>query len=165
MPSLLWEQTATVRKAKATYAFDALSSLTCRLAINVYRGYSTFVDTHWGGFNAYVGVPNAWGFLMFCAGWTILVVVFQLVAGNALTDRPLVGYVRVAVEVVALLSWLASWISVAISIGTMSCTRGCGALKTATVFGAIEWLLFMVTTFLAISLFLNSKRRVRTTTT
>ncbi len=134
----------------------------------MYSGYSSFVDTPWGGFNGYFGVPNAWGFLMFCAAWSSLVVIFQLVARNALKDRPLVGYIRVAVEVVALISWFAGWIAVAVNIGTRSCARGhvaCGALKAATVFGAVEWLLFMVTAFLAISLFLNGKRRVGTSTT
>jgi hypothetical protein len=134
----------------------------------VYRGYSSEVDTHWGGFTAWNGVPNAWGFLLFCAAWAILVVIFQLVAGNAITHSPLVRYISVGSELVAVISWFAGWIAVAVNIGTRSCATGyvaCGALKAATVFGAIEWLLFMVTAFLAVSLFLNSKRQVRTTKT
>jgi hypothetical protein len=103
--------------------------------------------------------------LIFCAAWTILIVVFQLIAGDASTDRALIGYVRVAVEMVAVLSWFAGWIAVAVNIGTGACSQGyvsCGALKAATVFGAIEWLLFMVTGTLAVSLFLSSRRQLRT---
>ncbi|KAF2865813.1 marvel domain-containing protein [Massariosphaeria phaeospora] len=137
-------------------------------AIHVYRGYTAYIDTPTGGFYSYFGVPNAWGFLMFCAAWTILVVVFQLVAGNAFADRAWISYLRVAVEAVALLSWFAGWIAVAADIGTKACPKGyisCGALKAATVFGAVEWLLFMITATLTISAVLNSKRRPRTSTT
>nr|QCC62993.1 MARVEL domain containing protein [Phoma sp.] len=137
-------------------------------AINVYRGYSSEVDTHWGGFTAWNGVPNAWGFLLFCAAWTIIVFIFQLVAGNATAHRPfLVGCISVGAELVAVISWFAGWIAVAVNIGTRSCATGyvaCDALKAATVFGAVEWLLFMVTAFLAVSLFLNSKRQKSTST-
>jgi hypothetical protein len=134
----------------------------------VFRGYGSYIHTPTGDFYVYAGVPNAWGFLMFCAAWTILVIVFQLVAGNAFADHVLLGYIRVAVEVVALLSWFAGWIAVAANIGTEACSEGytsCGALKAAIVFGAFEWLLFMVTATQAISPVLNSKRRPGTSTT
>lgn len=134
----------------------------------MYRGYSSYIHTPAGDFYTYAGVPNAWGFLLFCAVWTILVVIFQLVTGNAFADRAWIGRIRVAVEVVALLSWFAGWIAVAANIGTEACSEGyvsCGALKAATVFGALEWLLFMVTATLAISLVLNSKRRQMSSTT
>ncbi|KAF2023621.1 hypothetical protein EK21DRAFT_80456 [Setomelanomma holmii] len=137
-------------------------------AIDVYRGYTSEVDTHGGGFTAWNGVPNAWGFLLFCAVWTILVVIFQIVAGNAITYRPLVGCIGVGAELVAVISWFAGWIAVAVNIGTRSCATGyvaCDTLKAATVFGAFEWLLFMVTAFLDVSLFLNSKRQLRTSNT
>ncbi|EFX05257.1 hypothetical protein CMQ_3326 [Grosmannia clavigera kw1407] len=65
----------------------------------------------------------------------------------------MVGYIRVAVEAVALLSWLAGFIAVAINIGSSACPReenGYGTLKAATVFGALEWVLFMMTTFLTV---------------
>ena len=134
----------------------------------MYRGYSSEVDTHWGVFTAWNGVPNAWGFLLFCAAWTIFVAIFQLVAGNAITHRPLIRCISAGAELVAVISWFAGWIAVAVNIGIGSCATGyvaCDALKAATVFGAVEWLLFMVTTFLAVSLFLNSKRQVRTSKT
>lgn len=51
-----------------------------------------------------------------------------------------------AVEAVALISWTAGFIAVAVNIGTGECpAESCGLLKTAVVFGALEWLLFVVT--------------------
>ena len=60
------------------------------------------------------------------------------------------AYLLVGVELVAVLSWFAGWIAVAVSIGTGdgACREGwgsCGALKAATVCGAVEWVLFMGT--------------------
>lgn len=119
-------------------------------------------------FYVYAGVPNAWGFLMFCAVWTILLFIFQLIAGNAFADRALIGYIYVAVEIVALLSWFAGWNAVAVYIGSNACSEGYisrRALKATTVFGAVEWLLFIVTATLAASLVLESRRRAGTSTT
>jgi hypothetical protein len=105
--------------------------------------------------------------LLFCAAWTILVVIFALLAGSVIPDRAFVGYIRVAVELVAVLSWFAGWIAVAVNIGTGACEEGyvaCGALKAATVFGAMEWLLFMGTAYLTTSFVLSGRRSRQSTT-
>jgi hypothetical protein len=131
-------------------------------AINVYRGYTSFVDTPSGGFESYFGVPNAWGFLIFCAGWTVLVVVFHYITEKALTSHLWIGYIRIAVEAIAVFSWFAGWIAVAVNIGTGACAAeyfSCWALKAATVFGAFEWLLFVATAFFTVSWFLHTKRQ------
>ncbi|KAH8680717.1 membrane-associating domain-containing protein [Xylariales sp. PMI_506] len=101
-------------------------------AIHLFHGHTDFVSDPFGGFYAYAGVPNAWGFLLFCAGWTFLAVIFHLVAGNRFPDHTLIGYVRVGVDAVAVLSWLAGFIAVAINIGSNSCPaeeHGCGPIK------------------------------------
>lgn len=106
-------------------------------------------------------MPNAWGFLLFCAAWTVLVVAFQFTA-NA-TERTVLAYIRIVVEVVALLSWFAGWIAVAVNIRTGACVSrfvGCEALEVATVFGAVEWLLFMGTAGWSISVFWGNKSRL-----
>jgi hypothetical protein len=133
----------------------------------VYRGHTSYIHTPFGNYYSYFGVPNAWGFLLFCAAWTVLVVIFQLVAGNVFTDRAFIGYIRVAAEIVAVLSWFAGWIAVAANIGTGACREGyvsCGALEAATVFGAIEWLLFMGTATVTVWEVLEHRRRLRTST-
>lgn len=134
----------------------------------MFRGHTVYVHFQFGNFYAYYGVPDAWGFLMFCAAWTLLIVIFHLIAGTILADRALIGYIRVAVEAVAVFSWLAGFIAVAVQISTDTCSAGknsCGSLKAATVFGALEWLLFMVTAALTVMLVFNSSRKPRTSTT
>lgn len=132
------------------------------LAIHVFRSYTVYTETEFGNFYSTYDVPDAWGFLMFCAGWTFLMILFVLIAGIRIPNHVLIGYVRAGVETVALLSWLAGFIAVAINIGASDCSEGnsrCGLLKAATVFGALEWVLSMITTIpTLIVLFKNSRR-------
>ncbi|KEF56278.1 uncharacterized protein A1O9_07859 [Exophiala aquamarina CBS 119918] len=136
-------------------------------AIHVFRGHTVHEHFEFGDFYNYYGVPDAWGFLMFCAGSTFLAVIFLLIAGISCADHALIGYIRVAVEAVALLSWLAGFIAVAVNIGTNACPAeedNCGSIKAATFFGALEWLLFVITTTLTTKFVFNSTRRPRTST-
>ncbi|KFZ08651.1 hypothetical protein V502_09240 [Pseudogymnoascus sp. VKM F-4520 (FW-2644)] len=136
-------------------------------AIHVFRGHTALVHYEFGGFYNYYGVPNAWGFLMFCAGWTVIIVIFDLISRTRFADRALIGYIRVAVEAVAVLSWLAGFIAVAVQISGGACSVGessCGPLKAATVFGAFEWLLFMATAALTVMSVFNSSRKPMTST-
>jgi hypothetical protein len=133
----------------------------------MYRGHNAITHTPEGDFITYAGVPNAWGFLLFCAALTILVVVLQTLAREFFADRAWMSYFRAGAEVLAVLSWFAGWVALAVNTGTEACSEGftsCGALKVATVFGAAAWLLFMVTATLTFSLFMNSKRQQRTST-
>lgn len=114
----------------------------------MFGGHTELEHFEFGDFYNYYGVPAAWGFLMFCAAWTVLSVIFHFIAGIIFADRAWIGYTRVAVEAVAVFSWLAGFIAVAVQISGAACKAGeysCGLLKAATVFGAFEWLLFMVT--------------------
>ena len=75
--------------------------------------------------------------------------------------RPVIGYTHVAAEAVALLSWLAGFIAVAISIASDICPPGnnsCHLLEATTVFAAFDWLLFMVTAFLTTRSVLQATR-------
>ena len=133
----------------------------------MFCGHTVYVHFEFGNFYDYYGVPDAWGFLMFCAGWTVLIVIFHFIAIIIFADRALIGYIRIAVESVAVLSWLAGFIAVAVQISTDTCSAGkssCGSLKAATVFGAFEWLLFIVTAALTVMLVFNSSRKQRTST-
>lgn len=105
---------------------------------------------------------------MFCAGWTFLGVIFLFfTAGISFAEHAVIGSVSVIVEVVALLSWLAGFIAVAVNVGSNPCPaeeNDCVFLKVAIVFGALEWLLFMITTIPTIKLVFNSTRRQKTST-
>ncbi|KAF7586848.1 hypothetical protein BBP40_008241 [Aspergillus hancockii] len=135
-------------------------------AVHVFRGHDDHVDAPVFGGDAtlHVGVPAAWGFLMFCAVWTVLVVVFHFVEPG-FASRPMIGYVGIVAEAVAVLSWLAGFIAVAVNVSTTdACLSGqnsCATLKAATAFGAFEWLLFMVTATPAVMSFFNNQKRVR----
>lgn len=129
----------------------------------MFHGHVVYEHFIFGNFYAYYGVPDAWGFLMFCAGWTFLGVIFLLLAEINFTNHTLIGYIRVTVEAVALLSWLAGFIAVAVNIGSNACPaeeHHCGSLKAATVFGALEWLLFVITTTLTSKLVFNNSSRL-----
>lgn len=133
----------------------------CRLAIHVFRGHSAYEHFDIGTFYVYYGVPDAWGFLMFCAGWTFLGVFFLLIARVRYADHALAGYFRLVVEAIAFLSWLAGFIAVAVNIGSHQCPaeeNGCGPLMAATVFGAFEWLLFLFTMIITMDLVFNDIR-------
>ena len=131
----------------------------------MFQGRTVHEHFEFGDFYAYEGIPNAWGFLTFCAGWTILAVIFNLVTKIVYPDRVLTSYIRVAFESVAVLSWLAGFIAVAVQISTNTCPAGeksCGLLIAATVLGAIEWLLFMITAgWLLIAFFFNRSHKQR----
>lgn len=122
--------------------------------------HGSIAHTPTGDFAVTVGAPDSWGFMLFCAAWNILVVIFQLVSGSIVGERPLISYIRVSVEMVAVLSWFAGWIAAAANIGSSACSEGrgsCGAVKAGTAFGALAWLLFVFTTAMTISLFNNRK--------
>lgn len=105
---------------------------------------------------------------MFCAAWTFLGVFFLLIARVRYADHALISYIRFAVEAVAFLSWLAGFIAVAVNIGSNECPaeeNSCGLIKAATVFGALEWLLFLITIIMTIKLVFNGARWPRTSTT
>ncbi|CAK7230240.1 hypothetical protein SEUCBS140593_007518 [Sporothrix eucalyptigena] len=114
-------------------------------AVHVFQGHT--VDDHFsfGNFVDYVGVPDSWGFLLFCAAWAILGVVAIMLATIFLSHRRFTGYICLAVEAIALLSWLAGFIAVAVNLGSSTCPaeeHGCGAVIAATVFAALEFVLF-----------------------
>ncbi|KAF2158432.1 hypothetical protein M409DRAFT_71645 [Zasmidium cellare ATCC 36951] len=119
-------------------------------AISEYQGH-TVHKTYWfGSFDEYEGVPAAWTFLMFCAGWTILGVIFLLIVGRSSADGKWIGYTCAGVEAVAMLSWLAGFIATAVNLGSTTCPaeeHHCGSIAAATAVGAVEWLLFVYTTY------------------
>lgn len=139
------------------------------LAIHTFRTYVVPAPPEYGSGYETVNVPNAWGFLMFCAGWTFVAVIFHYLAGKRVMENAVFAYTGVAVEAVAVLSWLAGFIAVAVSAGSDVCPAGgsaacpagnnCrGTLTAASVFGAFEWLLFVVTVGMTYNLVFRMKR-------
>ncbi|CAK7221324.1 hypothetical protein SCUCBS95973_004455 [Sporothrix curviconia] len=149
-----------LRALQAIFAVIVLG--TDAYSVHVFRGHVVNEEFVFGNFTDYLGVPDAWSFLLFCSGWTILGVIFLVVAGIHYAGHRIIGYLSVAVETIALLSWLAGFVAVAVNIGTTDCPaeeHGCGAITAATVFGGLEWLLFVMTTLLTTKLVFNAPRR------
>ncbi|KAJ5380614.1 uncharacterized protein N7496_003042 [Penicillium cataractarum] len=155
------------------YALRALQAIfaiivmgTDGYAIHMFRGHTVYEHFVFGNFYDYEGVPDGWSFLIFCAGWTVLIIIFHPIAVCFL-DCLLIRYIRAAVEAVAVLSWLAGFIAVAVQISADTCANGkdsCGVLIAATVLGALEWLLFMVTAAQTVMLVVNSSHKPISTT-
>lgn len=103
---------------------------------------------------------------MFCAGWTVVIVISHGITGSKFAAYVWMRYLYVAAEGVALLSWLAGFVAVAVRISGNECSTGeksCGSLIAATVFGALECLLFTLTASSMTSLVaLNSHRTQKT---
>jgi len=88
-----------------------------------------------------------------------VVVIFVLFARAKFTDHALTTFICVIVEAIALLSWTAGFVAVAVNIGTQACpVESCRLLRTAVVFGAFEWLLFVITTSMTAMLARGSSR-------
>lgn len=134
------------------------------LAIAGYKGRNVTVEDPYGKITAYQGIPASWCFLVFCGAWTVLGVVYLLFAGNR--DGKWIGYSRVVVELVAVLSWFGGFIAVAVNIPSDTCKEAddrCATLAAATAFGALDWLLFAVTSALTIkAVFFNRATRPTT---
>ncbi|TGO49171.1 hypothetical protein BCON_0218g00020 [Botryotinia convoluta] len=151
-----------------TDGYDALLSLITSLSYSCVSRPHCLRTLRLGSFYDYYGVPNSWGFLILCAGWTFLTVIFHTIARIKFPDGALIGYIHVAVETVAVLSWLAGFIAVAVQISTGTCSTGknsCRILIVATIFGALEWLLFMITAALTAILIFKQVPKPKTSTT
>jgi hypothetical protein len=94
---------------------------------------------------------------MFCAVWTILLAIFSLLVAA----HGIMGYIRLGAEGIAVLSWFAGFIAVAVNIGNGVCAakaKTCSTMEAATVFGGLEWILFVITAFFTFRLVFTGGR-------
>lgn len=158
----------TVASGKPKFFLRRFTSLTSLYkAIHGFRGYSENINIGYGDDRHEVTVnhrvPDAWGFLMFCAIWTILIITcnFVMTVVNFGERVVLIGYTYVGMEAIAVLSWLAGFIAVAIEVSVRkSCSsnkNACALLTAATVFGGLEFLLFVITVTLTLQQVFGSR--------
>jgi len=130
------------------------------IALNVIlRGVQAFLAVLILVLMAYVVSSWSWwgwsparaNFLLFDAVWTLLALAYLVFAPlHVPTAAHKFGIL--AVEVMTNIFWFAGWIALAVMLGDSGCGRNsdhCRAAEAATVFAAIEWLLFCVTMILA----------------
>ncbi|KAF4633017.1 hypothetical protein G7Y89_g5106 [Cudoniella acicularis] len=93
--------------------------------------------------------PSSANFLLFCSIWTILVLVYLVVAPLRF-QQATHKFAILGVEFVAMIFWFAGFIAYAVFITGCSDAWGvCRASEAAVTFGAFEWLLFLFSTFMA----------------
>lgn len=86
--------------------------------------------------------------MLFTAIWTVLTVIFTLFTAYRYPAGRYIGYVRVGVEVIALISWFVAFITSAIYVGQESCPLVdgvCGSVNLAVAIGTVEAILFLIT--------------------
>ncbi len=84
--------------------------------------------------------PSEINFLIFCSVWTLLVLVYLILA-PAKFPQFAHKYAILGVEAVTMIFWFAGFIALAAKLGTGSCFGygPCRASKAGIVFGAFEW--------------------------
>jgi hypothetical protein len=98
-----------------------------------------YVVDHWSAFWS----PDSANFLLFCAVWTLLAVVYLVLASFRFADHPAGHKFGVlAVEVVTAIFWFAGWIAFASLLGDLPASQGWVVKRVgeaADVFAAFEW--------------------------
>ncbi|CDM35640.1 hypothetical protein DTO013E5_6472 [Penicillium roqueforti] len=91
-------------------------------------------------------------FLLFLGCWTAFVAVPYLVVAPIWFPRLAHRFVIPAVEVITMIFWFAGFIALGAILPAPRWCHGsaCSSLQAATVFGAIEWVLFAVTSYFSI---------------
>jgi hypothetical protein len=103
----------------------------------VILALSAYVSNNWtwGGWS-----PSSVNFLVFCAVWTLLALVYLVVA-PARFPNAAHKLAILAVEVVTTIFWFAGWVAVASLLGDLGLGRWAvgHAAVAACVFAAFEW--------------------------
>lgn len=105
--------------------------------------------------------PSQVNFMVFNAVWTMLVLIYLAIIPR-FVQRFAHVHVMLALDALTMLFWFAGFIALAVlyhdivGVANFEYFAGCGALgdycgvtEAAVVFGALEWLLFLVTTVIS----------------
>lgn len=92
--------------------------------------------------------PSQANFLLFCSIWTVLVLVY-LVLAPVRFQAAAHKFAILGVEFVTMIFWFAGFIAYAVFITGCGGGAICRANEAAVTFGAFEWLLFAATTAMA----------------
>ncbi|KAI4730976.1 hypothetical protein E4T49_01381 [Aureobasidium sp. EXF-10728] len=120
------------------------------------------------GTSAYVtsvyhnGSPSSINFLVFSSVWTLLALIYLSLTSWKL-ERFAHPWIVCGVESLTMLFWFAGFIAAAVFLSDLITCAGhaCSAARAATVFAAFEWVLFAVTTALAVMAVLGRGRATK----
>jgi len=109
-------------------------------------GLMAFVVSDWHHTSYYTWSPSQAKFFLFTACWTLLAVVYLAFAPARFPDAAH-KFAILGVEFVTMIFWFAGWVALAVLLGDIGCGSwtACQVAEAATVFGAFEWLLFVIT--------------------
>jgi len=111
---------------------------------------SAFVVHDWAPTSYYTWSPAEAQFMLFTSIWTVLILVYLVLAPLHFPTAAH-KFAILAAEAVTNIFWFAAWVAMASLLGSIF-THGWAAYRVAvaaTVFAAIEWILFMITTVMA----------------
>ncbi|KAG9662149.1 hypothetical protein KCU81_g2341, partial [Aureobasidium melanogenum] len=105
------------------------------------------------------GSPSSINFLVFSSVWTLLALIYLSLTSWKL-ERFAHPWIICGVESLTMLFWFAGFIAAAVYLSDLITCAGkaCSSAKAATVFAAFEWVLFAVTTALAVMAVLGRGR-------
>ncbi|KEQ98988.1 hypothetical protein AUEXF2481DRAFT_85851 [Aureobasidium subglaciale EXF-2481] len=112
--------------------------------------------------SSYNHSPSEINFLVFTSIWTLLALIYLSLTSWKL-ERFAHPWIICGVESLTMLFWFAGFIAAAVFLGDLTTCAGkaCGSAKAATVFAAFEWVLFAVTTALAVMAVLGRGRSTK----
>jgi hypothetical protein len=105
----------------------------------IILGLMAYVVDSWNGPYG-TWSPTEANYLLFCAVWTILALIYLIVA-PARFPTAAHKYGILAAEALTMIFWFAGFIALAVLLTDIGCRRWavCRAAEAATVFGAFEW--------------------------
>ncbi|KAI4716476.1 hypothetical protein E4T48_07350 [Aureobasidium sp. EXF-10727] len=108
------------------------------------------------------GSPSSINFLVFSSVWTLLALIYLSLTSWKL-ERFAHPWIVCGVESLTMLFWFAGFIAAAVFLSDLITCAGhaCSAARAATVFAAFEWVLFAVTTALAVMAVLGRGRATK----
>lgn len=108
--------------------------------------------------NTFINAPSEVSFMLFCSIWTWLALLY-LVYSRMFLPAIYHAYGVLAVEFVTMIFWFSAFIAVAVWNGNLFVCQGtiCGTARAAAVFGAFEWLAWLITFVLAAMEFARSR--------
>ncbi|KAG9627115.1 hypothetical protein KCU98_g7785, partial [Aureobasidium melanogenum] len=120
----------------------------------IVLGTSAYVTS-----NFHNGSPSSINFLVFSSVWTLLALIYLSLTSWKL-ERFAHPWIICGVESLTMLFWFAGFIAAAVFLSDLITCAGkaCSSAKAATVFAAFEWVLFAVTTALAVMAVLGRGR-------
>ncbi|KAI9689384.1 MAG: hypothetical protein M1822_010035 [Bathelium mastoideum] len=130
-----------------------LFTLPLRIAQAVFAiivlGLTAYVANWWGGYWRAMS-PSEINFLIFASVWSILALIYLVVAP---WKFPVAAHKFgiLAAEAVTMIFWFAGFIALAVFLSDRVCFgHVCSAAKAAAAFAAFEWAVFAATTALAV---------------